>query len=116
MLGGTGVHNIQERPGSKLRESLIFPTARPPRNTCAIAALREAALGADLDWLCGRVLAHNVAMPALLRGLDVCCTVDREDDSVMCAEASASRRDATGLRPLTAFMDRWTISPATTSP
>lgn len=56
--------------------------------TRAIAALSEAARGDELDWLCGRVLTQNLAMLALLRKCNFCCTLDREDDSVVCAEVS----------------------------
>ena len=56
--------------------------------TRAIAALADAARGAHLDWLHGRVLTQNLAMLALLRSCNFCCTVDWKDDSLMCAEAS----------------------------
>ena len=69
--------------------------------TRAIAALSQAARGADLDWLYGRVLAHNMAMLALLQQFDFCYTVDREDDSVMCAEASLANGPWVPKRRLT---------------
>lgn len=104
-------HSHTAVDGTRTAEFAVVVDERWQRRglgTRAIAALSDAARSADLGWLHGRVLAQNVAMLALLRQCDFFCTVDREDDSMMCAEASLANGPWVPKRSLTQRAMFWT--------